>query len=80
MYMQHVKSDVGGKTRSTLFGLLDREFDRGAAVAKEPEATMKLKAAREGRYMVVMKEVWVVGKGVCLLMEKVMFGEEDCVI
>lgn len=69
--MQHVESAVGGKTRSTPFELLEGEFDRGAAVAKEPEATMKLKAAREGKYMVVMNGVWMVGTGVCLLIEKI---------
>jgi hypothetical protein len=64
MYMQHVESGVGGKTRSRAFEVLDGEADSGKGVAKEPKAKMKLRVAREGRYMVVMKGLSVVGRGV----------------
>lgn len=62
--MQHVESVDGGKTRSRAFEFLGRETDSGMGVAREPEVTMKLRVARGGRYMVVMKGLSVVGRGV----------------
>lgn len=58
MYMQHEDSAVGGKSRPNS---LEGESDWGTGAAREPEATIKLKAARGRKCMVVMRGVSAVG-------------------